>query len=811
VLFLAEEGSEPTVAAKLTATPSFRRLYAPATAPTFAPRFLASSPKVNGRSRSQRTLAPTLEQGIVLPSGDVMAALPTETVEVRLNDVLDDISRGPGESKALGLVAVEVKWSTTSAFEYARVGGASSMTDVVDGIEVTRWRLRRRDALVEVFLKPAFAGISNFLFVLRVREAGNEREYFKNVVVDVAEQQATTESALEGNAVPENHLASADVVYERVPAGSDEKAARRLETLDASSPDAVMLELLPLDFDLQHGTPFRLRVSDLLPATAGISPTTCETRLTVFTTTNAIDAVEAPSIGVRNVSAIHNPVVQHFCNEILLARLLPNVESVQIQLRVAMADADGSVLAIASLPISWTVIPHVDLPVMKQILSGAHDVPAGNNLELVLNYSVVLANVSVELFVKNCSTLAVQTTGFAQPTSEECTFLLKDASSDSVGTFTGVTLADQQEQSSTVAIELIVTQFQRGVDGTAWTVSSSSLTFYELHFCEFMSTNGGPLVLRKGKKLDILLNGLASTVLGGSLLGSQLLKSISFVVDTQTLSQVGLFQIDDALAQVEFYNSSASFVTLTAGRGESFSFTPMQYGSFLADVMLEWGDAFDANAGCLFVQNFVVSVVPSFSQPMFATPYSFSQKVLQGSAARITIPSFAATNPDIEYASLAVAVNTTDQIIMSRDGVEYYPSSEDQSHFVIIQRQDDLDSSSRVVISATPERTFTGVLRFSIGVAAIGLVDSAIPFEEISVEAQTIREVEVEWISIPEPLVEPIASGEAVYRSLPTQLQGNSKLSFRYHMSSGTELAFDIVFFSRVLTRLLCGSSPFKY
>ncbi|KAI9995616.1 hypothetical protein PInf_012681 [Phytophthora infestans] len=145
----------------------------------------------------------------------------------------------------------------------------------------------------------------------------------------------------------------------------------------------------------------------------------------------------------------------------------------------------------------------------------------------------------------------------------------------------------------------------------------------------------------------------------------------------------------------------------------------------------------------------------------------------------------ATSNPEIEYISLAVAVNTTDDaVIIKRDGVQCFPSADDQRYFLLVQRDDAMDSANRVVLSITPSSIFSGILQLAISVSSIGFVENAIPFSELNVESSTIRQVEIEWIPESEPLEKPVTAGEAVYRSLSTQLEGNVTLSFAYQMSS---------------------------
>nr|KAE8948687.1 hypothetical protein PF009_g1735 [Phytophthora fragariae] len=76
---------------------------------------------------------------------------------------------------------------------------------------------------------------------------------------------------------------------------------------------------------------------------------------------------------------------------------------------------------------------------------------------------------------------------------------------------------------------------------------------------------------------------------------------------------------------------------------------------------------------------------------------------------------------------------------------------------------------------------------------AVGAVNNIDYIEDLDVELLTIREVEVEWVPKSET-DQPTSSGEAVYRSLPTRLQGNSTLSFKYQMGSDfSSISTDVV------------------
>ncbi|KAL4170018.1 hypothetical protein KRP22_010927 [Phytophthora ramorum] len=90
----------------------------------------------------------------------------------------------------------------------------------------------------------------------------------------------------------------------------------------------------------------------------------------------------------------------------------------------------------------------------------------------------------------------------------------------------------------------------------------------------------------------------------------------------------------------------------------------------------------------------------------------------------------------------------------------------------------------------------------------IGFMNSVIPIEELSIDLSTIRELEIEWISTAEPSSLTVISGEAIYRSLPTQLQGNSTLSFSYQLSSDfSSISTDVILNSSETRRVWSSES----
>ncbi|KAE9256018.1 hypothetical protein PF002_g2068 [Phytophthora fragariae] len=142
---------------------------------------------------------------------------------------------------------------------------------------------------------------------------------------------------------------------------------------------------------------------------------------------------------------------------------------------------------------------------------------------------------------------------------------------------------------------------------------------------------------------------------------------------------------------------------------------------------------------------------------------------------------------------LELALNYSDVPEGAHVDITYNASSGDQRYYFLIDRDADLDTAGQIVISATPRDTFSGKLRFDIGVSAVGAVNNIDYIEDLDVELLTIREVEVEWVPKSET-DQPTSSGEAVYRSLPTRLQGNSTLSFKYQMGSDfSSISTDVV------------------
>ncbi|KAG1703122.1 hypothetical protein DVH05_008034 [Phytophthora capsici] len=804
MLFLAEDSNEPIVAAKSPVTPAFRRLTEVEVRSKFVPRSLSTYPSIAGRFSYQRAALSPFQPGTVLPSDErVVTSISSGPVEVRLEDVLDDVKEMPEGIGSFDLVSVEASWNADSAFDYARIGGASSRLKVVDNRSVTIWRLRRCEAVMNVFVLPGFTGRSGFIVTVGVNIVGKMQQYSKTFLVtvetDLQQQSSTFENAMESKLKAENVTFQVEL---------DMNEARRLDSTDSVNSNVKRVELQPLAVDLQDNEPFRLVVLGLFPNELGTSAAFCETSFTIFSVSSAIEMLATPRTGAQNVTSILNPVLRHFCNETLSATLLANVKQVQAQIEVVMMNSDDTILAIASIPVTWSVVSQVAASFPSQILLGAHNILAGGVLELTLHYSDALASSAVTIVVLNCSSFDILTVGSANSTREECTFLLKDADSTEPIILSGIKIAEHQNHPSIVYINVIISQYALGEGGTSRTVTPSNTLSYTAYFCGLTVSNGGPLIFRKGVVNTVDLSSIPFTVLGSSFPDSQNVRSVAFILDSTLLPGVGNFSVNNDHLEVENYNVTASIVTLYASNGNNYSYLPMQYKRFLVDVIVEWEDLSDDHTGCFFVPNIVVSILPSFSQPIFAAPYSFSRKVLQGESAQITIPMMATMNPDIECITLAVSVNTTDddEIVIKRDGVTYSSSPKDQRYFLLVQRSDIMDSASRVILSVTPNGTFTGTLQFDVTVSAIGILDNAYPFEELGAEYATIRGVNIEWIPRADSLSEPTAAGKAIYRSLPTKLQGDSTLSFRYLLSSGFSTISTYVVLNSTETRWLWSS-----
>ncbi|KAE9029232.1 hypothetical protein PF011_g1178 [Phytophthora fragariae] len=98
---------------------------------------------------------------------------------------------------------------------------------------------------------------------------------------------------------------------------------RRLNTDDTTSQNAVILEMLALIIDLEEDAPLRLVMSELLVIDTTTIAATCHTTFMVFHVENVIRSAKAPSLGVQNVSDIHDPTVAHSCTEKFFKANLP--------------------------------------------------------------------------------------------------------------------------------------------------------------------------------------------------------------------------------------------------------------------------------------------------------------------------------------------------------------------------------------------------------------------------------------------------------------------------------------------------------
>lgn len=253
LLFLAEDGNEPIVAAKSAASQSLSEEEKPQ-AP--ASRSISFLPKVNDRRRTTRSRSVRAQEERELPSGIMEVAMANEPIDIRLTDVLGEIRLTRSENARLDLVSVEAIWHASSAVKKASIRGLSSKTTVMDGKIVTRWRLVRQSSVVKVYPNVEFSNETSFVLVIQVRAARKVVQYSKEYFVEVDPQLD-----FQPMDQPERFL---------VESSAEEDAAtilRRLNTGDSTSQDAVTLELLPVVVDLEEGTPLRLSMSELFQVT----------------------------------------------------------------------------------------------------------------------------------------------------------------------------------------------------------------------------------------------------------------------------------------------------------------------------------------------------------------------------------------------------------------------------------------------------------------------------------------------------------------------------------------------------------------
>ncbi|GMF22595.1 unnamed protein product [Phytophthora fragariaefolia] len=775
LLFLAEDGNELIVAAKL-ATPSVFRRLATQEKPKATPsRSLAYLPNVNGR-RIRVMSQPARAQGTKtneLSSMHTVVDGTNEPVDIPLFDVLGEIRRVEPGNRNFDLVSVETEWPSASAIKTAKIGGFPAKSVIMDGNVVTSWRMVRQSSVLKLHLRDDFTSECTFKLVVQGRVSRTVIQYAKTYCVAVRQQTIVDEI----KSFSRGHGLSSESGY-----GNTTNASRRLDAVNTISTAAASLKLFPLNIDLEANAPLHLLVSKLLPSYVTTTTAICNIRFIVFNLDNAISLVKTPSFGPQNVSDTHNPTILHVCREILLVWLKPDVTDMQALIQIEIVNTQNTVLA--SMPLVWSVFPSIKLPVTSRLLVGAYNRLAGDTLKLMLNYSDVPDTSRVDVVVDNCSVLNVETIRDAKSTSEECTFLLKAYNSNTDIT-SGIKITQQQKTAFRVSIEVITSKLEQKNDDMTWLHSVSNVASYTLHFCALETANPEVQIMRKGEARHFLFTDFVFKILGSSLPESHVATNIYIVSDDELFTNLNMFQVGGKPAQLEAYNATASFITLSAKTASYFTYIPFQLGSFRVDVMVEWTDVSSSKSGCYFVQNVAVSVLPSFSQPLFASPFVFSQKVLQGGSAKITIPLMETKNIESECLTLAVALNTTNGDVAIKYGTrDHHASSDDPPYFFLIEREANLRTVRQLVISARPSDTFAGILRFYIGLGSLSFDDKMTPFADQYAELLTIREIDVEWIPIAETDM-PMMSKEANYRSLPTRLLGNSAISFKYQMTSG--------------------------
>ncbi|GMF11679.1 unnamed protein product [Phytophthora lilii] len=767
-------------------------------------RSIASSPKLEDRRLEFRVKPSAAFASHIdgeLPNHATITVLENEPVGARLSDILEDIKKVRGRAQEMDLVWLEAVWSTASTFREAQIAGASAVRFTVDGKVVTRWRFLLSDTLIKVVPAHDFHGKHTFKLVACVREAGIVTRYSKTFDVIATKKSPYLQASGSIEYKPRSQPAVPDKNDSTIGRSLE---ARRLGAVATTNIGAIALELDSLIIDLEEDTPLRLLFPSIFPDEKSLAGSVCKTTFRLFSLENALDSVISLSLGTKDVNNIHDPTVDHPCTEMLLVRLKATIKHIWAQVIIEVTNAEGDTQALASFPLKWTVIPSVNLPVPNRLLMGAHNTLGGGVIELKLNYSDISVYTQVNISIENCSYFNVQLVGDGSLTSEECVFLLASANENSTeNDNSGIAISQRHEAIFGLGVEATVSMFEQDDSGAIWIQSLSNIVSYSLFFCELASTNNGPQILENGRTKQFLFSEFAFALLGADVPAAQRLASVSFVGDTDLLASIGSFQVGDTFSELKPYNSTALYVTLSADSASYFTFTPSRIESFIIDVMLEWRDTTQSDLGCSFVQNLAVFVLPSFSQPLFITPFLFSQKNLQGSSAHITVPIMQTTLPEIEYLTLTLAINGTaaDQVTVERGGTQYYPSPNDQRFYFLLKRENNLDIARQVTISVTPKSSFTGFLTCALSVSAIGIVNSAISFEELIAESSTVRDIEVEWIPAVEELDEPGTSGEAVYRSLPTHIFGTSTLSFQYQMTSD---------FSSISTDVILNSSNIR-
>lgn len=768
IFFLAKNGTEPIVTAKVEGLQYFRRLSQVDV--SVAPRLMQSIPALVNKNTKYSA------SGVGIREIELFAEHFTVPMNGAIHVLIHDVlmlteSEWGVTSKTAGLLevlSIETKWKSVDPWEYAQIDDTSSMAGVVGDNVVTRWRLVKNDAAINIFPKSYATGDSDIKLTIEVGVKGGKFKYSKHLTTVVRDSYAQILES--GLATDETEIAVSET--------------RQLSTVDAAVSTIPEENLLPLYVDLHEGSPLSLLFSELLHSITEGSTKTCKTSITTFSLAPVVESLKTSSVATMDVSSNLNPTIVHSCGETLLIKLKTGATNVILQLRVQVSQGNG-LIAQANIPVALSMTSDLSYKISKRILLGSHNKPAEESMVLTLNPSEVPLIGRVEIFIMNCSSLNIAISGNTRSTDEECSYVLQDTTNiSSVEAYSGIAFSLLRKIATSLSVQVKIIQRENGGTYVPWVESQTMLQEFELHFCDMEIIEPTPHILQVDTDSTYVLATFPSDVLGISLNEFYAVTSVSFIWETKSIFNSTSLLVDGSPASSQAYNSTANFSVVDAVAFSKFTYTPPKIGFFAVDIFVEWKNVLNSGSGCIFVPNLHVSVLPSFLPPLVATPYIFSRQIIAGTAARISLPILQTSNPGYEETMLlelsTIAVDAT--VTVERNGNTYSASTTDQRHYAIIGANESVKSERHITVIVAPAREFTGILHLSMSVTAIGKLFGVLPIEDVTSEAFTRHDFAIEWI--PTVQVSRTSTKSAVYRSLPTKITGPSTLSFGYRMES---------------------------
>lgn len=740
----------------------------------------------------------------------------SQPVLIVLNDILNEVTWVPADQ--MSIWRVEFRWKDTAPFRAAQVGGTIAYEMDDDGYHTVVWRSIRRSDEVQVDLAQDFIGQTVMGVSLQVLAQGEASTFTRRYDVVVrGERRLTSTDDTRVILAPtreeehnERQVQSTQDQEKNLLARKLEpsRSSRRLSWDDSAANTTTDSTLIwsaqapPLLFETTESENLTVRISGLLPW-QGVEQNWCCTTIYLFTEDSALVWLTSAPADMAHLTRNSSQTTEHACNDaIVMHRVTKLQDTVLILLEVEVkASRSSSEVGLAVLPVEWgTVSSLVATPEAIIFVPGSLDVPTGGSISLNAFFAFALGSGSIEIQVEPCSNLQVSTLSpVTMPAlmidPDDCVVALPNALvARLLHDPLDLQISQVNPSAVTVPTKVTVSVDVSSSNGTSsgsrseWTSSRVATASQDFRFCRRLApVSSGALYFHEGEANALNLTHLLTTVTKPSGIEETSVDSISFVWSTVLANDVGAFIKDEIDLAPRDFNSTSQFVSLDWRAGSNFSYVPLIPSSYSLDVLVRWTDTTRNTSDCMFVDNVLVYVVPAAGSPTFATPFVFSPTLLRGSPAQITIPIVRTSDPARqEYLSLALSANTTEPLTVECAGTVQIADMMDGWHYLVIDWSEEMSQARQVVVLVTPPDSFSGTLVFDIEVSVVDTADASLGVAEFTTDYTVIQQVEVEWLQASAFADKPSYAGQAVYRSMPTPLNGDSVFSFSYRMRSGT-------------------------